>query len=74
MILLARNPFPSSRGACFIRSSFAWSRPGVISAGEGASLPHPGAAFFMAAATLLLAAVVGWWVARQAEREEAAAV
>ena len=45
-----------------------------ISAGEGAPVPHPGLAFFLASGTLLLAAVVGWWVARQAEREEAAAV
>ncbi|KQW84099.1 TCR/Tet family MFS transporter [Brevundimonas sp. Root1279] len=45
-----------------------------ISAGEGAPLPHPGLAFFLASGTLLLAAMVGWWVARQAEREEAAAV
>lgn len=45
-----------------------------ISAGEGAPLPHPGLAFFLASGTLLLAALVGWWVARQAEREEAAAV
>ncbi|WP_028081905.1 TCR/Tet family MFS transporter [Solimonas soli] len=43
------------------------------SVGESPALPTPGAAFLIAALVLLAAALIGWAVARQAERQAAAA-
>ena len=45
-----------------------------ISVGQGAPVPHPGAAFVIAAGVLLLAAVIGAVTNRRAEREESATV
>jgi DHA1 family tetracycline resistance protein-like MFS transporter len=44
-----------------------------LSVGEGAVIPHPGAALLIAAAILVGAALLGWAVARRAVREEKAA-
>ena len=45
-----------------------------LSVGQGAVIPHPGAALFIAAVVLALAAAIGWRTARAAEREESGAV